>query len=424
MDAEIAAAKKQAKDIIKAFQEGLTSQMAGRGAFGDFWRELMEWKMKTVEFLDAAAALYGSTSQKYLDAVRDVNTSMRLLLEDARRRYEGQLLDFEETALSSLERVLDLEDERVDLAQQLLDIDKQRKDLIKEEADLKKDIKDLDKDALEIREDQAGAAKDLAEARQERAERLLDIEKQIRDLLVEAAETESEIRRRGILEAQVSVAEQKASEISKLRGTTSEKLDELRKERSKIASDRSAEEAYQDRVDKVKEQMEDLAERRLELQEQLVEMQDRFEELDRNIDRVREQQGLNRVRLNFARQVADIERGMTGDMRSRIDIETRRGQIAVLNARETVLQWKEVRDIVNSIIGDAENLVFNPPEGFPIINIHVGNINIDNSVATTTPVTGGDDGKDDNGDDRGDRRPPRDRRKEWDEGRDGFEVYR
>jgi len=399
-DDEIHALEQRIEQVRKSFQDTLASRQAGTGSFADFWRELKEFEKLAAEYL----ATFVVNSDKWLAASKEVNDYYQLLLQEARARFEGQLLGFEEEALSAQERVLDLQEEQVSLGKQLNDLAKQRLSLIKEEKGLQKDLKDLDKDKADLekdkvrlQEDLAEAAKDLDAARLERAERLFAIEKQIRDLLVEAAQSEAEIRRRGILEAQLSVAEQKATEISKLRGDTAVQLDDLRKEKAKIASDRSAEEAYQDRLDRAKEEQEALAEnlvkldeRRQELMDQLAEFQERFNELAYNEDQVRAQQALNDVRLRFARQVAGIEAEITGNIHSRIDIETRRGQIAVDNANRQVAAWREVKSLLDSIIYKADKWVFEPPEGFPVIRIQVGDINIDNSsTSTSTTTTGG-----------------------------------
>jgi hypothetical protein len=242
--------------------------------------------------------------------------------------------------------VFSLLDEQQSLYESLADIEKQRQDLAKEGAKLEKE-------------------------RLDHAERIAETEKRIADIMKKAAEDEAEIRRRGIMEAQLSVAEQKAIEIQKVRDQALEQLRDARKDLDDLQHDTSVEDHAKD-------------------------LADQANDLSKNEERIRSQLRLNSIRLSGAQRVAAIEASVFGISGDRYQIEQRRADLEVRMAQLQVEKWKQTKALIDSIIETGDGVLFNPPPGFPQIRVQIGEVIIDNRDQSTNDVQvnggGGSDG--------------------------------
>lgn len=389
-DDEIRALQQKIKDIRKSFEEQMASTMAGRGPFGDFWNDLMAFQVKAKEYMET----FTSGTSEWVEAQQNVNQLFGRLLEDARQGWLSQMMDFEGEAISSQERVLDLMDEQLALSKQQVDLVKQRHSLTHDLIDTQEELNGVGEEREDLRQERIDAEKDLLDAQLKRAKDILNLEKQIRDIMVEAAEKESEIRRRGVLEAQLSVAEQKASEISKVRNDATEEVAKLRAELVGLKSDRDAEDGYGKRVKSLAKSEKDLSKKVHSLEDKLKDLQDQFGDIDDQSRKLQEQQALNDIKLRGAKEVAAIENDMFGLSMDRLSLEQRRQELDIARATEHVREWKQVRDLIDTIMQTSNGWTFNPPEGFPVIRIQVGDINIDNSVKNEATTNNNNNGND------------------------------
>jgi hypothetical protein len=340
---QIAQMKRDQLANIKAFDEKLRSMRVGQGVFGDFARSLIEAETMLKDYLKnvkgyAEFEASGIISSEFQVALDKVHEYWSMMLESALTGFTEQMLGFENEALSAQERVFSLMEERESLSERLRDLSLQRLE--------------LDEQALE-----------LEEAKIERTKKEADLRQKIADIMTEAAEDEAEIRRRGVLEAQISVAEQKANEIRKVRDTAKEEIADLQDQLNELRADKS-----------INKQTQSLAEARRRWQ--------------MDLDRAQQDMKMNSIRLDTANRVAAVEGQMFGLASNRFDLARRQGELELQQATLQVKKWEQTRALVESIVKGASGYEFNPPAGFPLLKIQVGDIYIDNSANTQNNNTG------------------------------------
>jgi hypothetical protein len=387
VDSQIDQLKQQAKQAEKTWQDTLKQMFAtleengklvikgalGTGVFGDFYRQLLQLQTTFNNYLDSIDRTTQAGVQKYNQALEDMTTYTEEFLREARQNFESEMLDFEGTALSAQEQFFSLLDQQQGLYTQLRSIDEQRQDLAEQMAD-----------AQEQRIEQQQKENDLAK-------RELDIRKQIADIIRQAAQDEIAIRQRGVLEAQLTVAQQKAIEISNVRNKAQEQIDDLRQQ----LADAQADAAKQRRDDSKQNQRQDR------------DFQRQLRNLDEQEAEARKQLRLNDIRLAGARAVADIEGQVFGLASDEFDLAGRQNQLAIQQAQVQVQKWQDTKALVDAIVETADGVFFDPPEGFPQIKVTLGNITIDNSDHSQNTINGGPGGGGGGGGGGGDLREPR-----------------
>jgi hypothetical protein len=252
IDDQIAGMKENAKNIQKAFEDSLRRLKAGTGVFADFARDLMDLEKSIQEYLGTFAKTTRDELARYDEALSNVREYVDLFFMQAKAQFQENLLGFESEALASQERLFGLLNSRDGLYKQLRDLSEQRMDLEEAMAD-----------EQERRKESQNQLNDLAQKE-------LEIRKRIAEIIRQAAEDEMAIRRRGVLEAQLSVAQQKAIDISNVRNKAQDEITKLKEELAKLQddiADTSKEDARKDR-DFARRQR-DIAEREMEIQKEL-----------------------------------------------------------------------------------------------------------------------------------------------------------
>jgi hypothetical protein len=353
IDDQIAGMKENAKNIQKAFEDSLRRLKAGTGVFADFARDLMDLEKSIQEYLGTFAKTTRDELARYDEALSNVREYVDLFFMQARAQFQENLLGFESEALASQERLFGLLNSRDGLYKQLRDLSEQRMDLEEAMAD-----------EQERRRESQNQLNDLAQKE-------LEIRKRIAEIIRQAAEDEMAIRRRGVLEAQLSVAQQKAIDISNVRNKAQDEITKLKEELAKLQddiADTSKEDARKDR-DFARRQR-DIAEREAEIHKEL---------------------RLTALRIDGAQRVAEIEGEVFGMATDEYDLVVRQNDIAVRQAELQVTKWRETAALVEAIVDMANGVFFEPPAGFPQIRVDLGTIIIDNSDNSTNtfPGTGG-----------------------------------
>jgi hypothetical protein len=343
--------KRQMKSVRDSFDETLKGLRAGTDVFGDFARELFNLEKQAKEYMDT----FTFGTPEYEAALGKVTELFTLSLQNLKANMEESMLGYEGDAIGSVERYLDLMKTEAGLQKQLSQLDRERRDL------------------AESKEDLVLAKREAALQEIEDKEKLLQLELRISEIIRSSIEEEAAVRRRGLVDAQLSVAQQKAIEISRIRERSRKELDQARKdlERGRIENQQS----MKDRERSLRDQEESIADREVSLVEEDTELREELE--------------LTRIRLNGARQVADIEGAVFGLSRNRFDLERRRQELEVKTATLQVKKWEQTKMLIDSIMASGGEL-FVPPPGFPQVRVQIGNIVIDNrsnSVSTTSPGT-------------------------------------
>lgn len=351
LDNQIDQMKERVKGIREAFEDELKKLRVGGGPFGDFANALFDLEKKTREYLGT----FSETSKEYLEALENVNEMFRTTMVNMRQQMREQIIGFESEAISSIEQVFSLMEEQQGIYENLEDLARQREEMAKE--------------AEDNREEYEQALEDLAERRNELAERQLEIQQKITEVMRKAREDEEAILRRGMLEAQLTIAEQKAYEISKVRMDAKKELEDLRKERDDI----------QKEIDGFGKEVDDFND---EWRRKNEELADKYEDLNTSEARLNKQLRLNQIRLDGARRIAEIEAQVFGLAGNEYDLARRRTELEYQQAQIQVQKWHETMKLVEAINRfEANNWKeFAVPEGFPVIRVTIGNIHIDNSM--------------------------------------------
>ncbi len=358
IDGQIQQAKQQAKTAQDAFEDMFKRVKMGTGVFGDFARDLMDLEKTINDYLKSIDTSTAAGVRQYHDALVQVGEFRDIWFREAKQRLQENMLGFESEALGAAERFFSLLNEQEGLFRQLRDIDEQRADLDEQVAD------------------EAERRADYQKKHNELLEREAEIRKQIADVMKRAREEEADIRRRGILEAQLSVAQQKAIEIAGVRTKAQEEIDRLNKELSDLQ-----EQARDDEEDEKKTEARrdrDFARARRNLAE-------REEE-------IRKATRLNDIRLAGAKAVADLEASVFGVVKDEFDLAVRQNDLQLRQAEIQIQRWKDTKALIDSIVDTANGVFFDPPDGFPQIHVVLGDITIDNRDQSTVNVSGGGGG--------------------------------
>jgi hypothetical protein len=392
IDDQIAQMKQQAADAAKAWK-ALFDKMIDRGGkgvgvgvFGDFYRELLDLQETINNYLQSIDTSTAAGMAKYKDALEQVKTFRDEWFREAKQKFQEEELGFEGEALSAQERYFSLLDEQANLYKELRDVSEQR-------VTLEENIADEQDRRAEFQKQQ-----------NELAKKELDLRKQIADVMKKAAADEDSIRRRGVLEAQLTIAQQKAQEINQVRNDAQSQVDALNQQ---------IEDLKQQALDaaKAEDKQEKRKDRDLELQKRSLN--------ERETD-IQKQLRLNRIKLEGAKTIAELEGGVFGMATDEFDLAERQNALAIQTAAIQVQKWKDTKALIDAITETVDGVFFDPPEGFPQIKVVLGDITIDNrdqstinlDNSTTTTGDGGGDGKpgrpdptpDDSGDPRGPRR--------------------
>jgi hypothetical protein len=343
---QISQLQAQAAQTIKSFEQSLKAMQAGVGPFGDFARQLFDLEKQINDYLQAFPE-----EQRQGEPELKAEAMLQAFLKNAKLNLADQNQQNNQAAIAAQQQVIDLMDEQSNLKKELINDGEQQKQIDKDRAQLQKD--------------------EVA-----RLEKVADLQKQIRDLLLDAAKQEADIRRKGVLEAQISVAEEKANEIANLRDQTADQLKSLQKQLAD-AQDASA-----------------IADRQAALNKQQADLND-------NQTQVQQQLALNQIKLDGAVRVANVEGAMFGVAKDRYTLASQAANLEVASAQTQVEKWRQTQEIIRSIIDDNGELRFVPPPGFPKIEVHIGNIAIDNRdqsqhqqyvdgrpIVTTQPLPG------------------------------------
>ncbi len=349
IDNTIDAMKKQAKDIQKGFDDAFKDLKLGQGPMADFARELINLEKFVREYLDSFDRSTRDGLAKFTQAQQQVNEYVSLFFENAKRTFQEEMLGFEGEALASQERLFSLIDEQDGLYRQLRDLSEDRLDL--EEA------------VAEEQERRRESQTKLNNLLQKEA----DIRKKIAEVIRQANEDEMAIRRRGVLEAQLTIAQQKAMEISNVRNRAQQEIDDLTEELNSLK-------------DEVKDETRDNQKRDRNFARQARGIAEREAEIRKAIE-------LNKLRTEGARAVAEIEGGVFGMATDQYDLVRKQNDLAVRNAQIQVEKWRETASLVDAIKEGAEGFFFEPPPGFPQIRVQLGNIIIDNSDNSSNTFT-------------------------------------
>jgi hypothetical protein len=345
LDQQLNDLQTKAAEIKKNFEDKLKDSRLGSGPFGDFARSLIEMEKNAKEFLDSIDQTTQKGKDAYIQAFKDIDELFRNTIREAKRQFQDQLLGFNEEAIDAAIQVFDLMDQQQQLYDSLGDLEERRADLDKQQAELTDQEK----------KDWA----DIMKQREENTKHVLDLEKKIADVVHKAAQDEADIRRRGVLEAQETIAQQKAREISQVRHDAQEELDDLN------AQLKDAEAAsVDDQIDQFNKKHAD----------NVKSIDKERKSVDKQISQTKQQIQLNRVRLDTARQIAAVEGQVFDISGDRLTLEQKRGQIEIQQAKGKIEQWKQVQALIDSIIEKGDDVIFNPPPGFPQIHVKIGDI--------------------------------------------------
>jgi hypothetical protein len=395
IDDQIAQMKQQAADAAKAWK-ALFDKMIDRGGkgvgvgvFGDFYRELLDLQETINNYLQSIDTSTAAGMAKYKDALEQVKTFRDEWFREAKQKFQEEELGFEGEALSAQERYFSLLDEQANLYKELRDVSEQR-------VTLEENIADEQDRRAEFQKQQ-----------NELAKKELDLRKQIADVMKKAAADEDSIRRRGVLEAQLTIAQQKAQEINQVRNDAQSQVDALNQQIEDLKQQAKDAAKAEDKQEKRKD-------RDLELQKR---------SLNERESDIQKQLRLNRIKLEGAKTIAELEGGVFGMATDEFDLVERQNALAIQTAAIQVQKWKDTKALIDAITETVDGVFFDPPEGFPQIKVVLGDITIDNrdqstinlDNSTTSTGDGGGDGKpgrpDPPNDDSGDTRPgPRRRR--------------
>lgn len=325
VDQSINALKERIKDIQKAFERSLEGLRAGNGPFGDFTRQMIDVQKQINEYLGSFDA---KDAEEWARAVANAAEMFSLTLKEARRAFQEAMNGFEQEAISSMEKVFTLMDEREGLFDRLTDMEKQRLE--------------VEKELAKFPELEAKRVKEIEKAR-----------KRIADIIKEAAAAEAGVRREGVFEAALTVAQRKSIEIANIRQKASEDLADARENLAELEEDNS------------------LQERKLELEQQELESQREREKLQFEIE-------ANAIRLSGAQQIAGIEGDVFDLSSDRLELVRRSTELEIESARIQVEKWRQTKELVDAIIQQGEGFIFNAPPGFPQVRVSIDQIVIDN----------------------------------------------
>lgn len=351
IDDQIDAMKQRAKDIRKNFEDAYRQMIdiGGNtmkpGPFSDFTRELLDLEKFVREYLDSINTSTQAGLEQFAQALENVNQYVSAFFENAKRRFSEELLGFESDALATQERLFSLINTQDGLYKQL-------GSLAQDRLDLEEQIQD----EQERRQQAQEKINDLAEKE-------LEIRKRIAEIIRQAAEDEMAIRRRGVLEAQLSVAQQKAMEISNVRARAQEEVDRLRRELAELQDDARKDQASDTKENTRKDR--DFARRAAAINER---------EQD-----IRKEMQLNDIRIKGAQAVVALEGEIFGIASNEFELLERQNALALAQAQIQVQKWRETKSLMESIFETAEGYFFDPPVGFPQIRVQLGSITIDNS---------------------------------------------
>lgn len=373
IDKQIDDMKQRIEEIKKNFEDTLKGLRAGNGPFGDFARQLIDLKKTTDEYL---AAFNPANTAEYANALANVTEMYNLTLKNLREGLQEQQRGFEQTAIQAQLRVLDLEDQhtellqqQADLADQQLQIEKDRAELVKDEQKHLKEIAETKKElSVDLPREEAKHVKEIADARQ----RILDIQR-------EAADQEAAIRRRGILEGQLTVSQQRLIDIAKVRHDAAKDVDDAKERLRELLDDTSLQERKIELQEHLKELLEDTS-----LQEKAADIDKRQRQLGLQRDKIAQQLTLNGIELSGAREVARIEGEVFGLTQDRVQLAQRNKDLEIEAAQAQVRKWNETRRLVDSIIDSAGGILFTPPPGFPQIRVQIGDIYVNNQDYSQT----------------------------------------
>ena len=359
IDQDIEAMKKRIKEIRKMFEDKMRDMSMGSGPFADFARMLMDLERQSKEYLDS----FQQGTEGYIKALANVQAFYTMALADARRKFESQMLDFKSQAISHVESIFGLMDERISLFEQLRDLDKERRDLQRE--------------AVELEEAKLQRVKDIEKA-----------QKRISDLIKEAAEAEAGVRRRGLVEAQLTVAQQKALEISQIRQSAAESIAEAQDDLRDLEQDTSLIDREQALIDRREDF--DMARQKLQWNMELnaIRLQGaiRIAELESDIFNTSGSQlALEQAKQLVQAQTIEEAKGFLALDQERYDMEKAR-RLILEDSMDTEYQlaaarkqeWLETAALIQSIIEMGDGVLFNPPPNFPQIRVTIGTISIDN----------------------------------------------
>jgi hypothetical protein len=355
LDKQIADLQAKVKQIRDSFDQKLQDSTMGSGPFSDFAHMLMDLAKTSKDYLDT----FEKDTEAYAKAKEAINELYNNTLDAAKQNLQQQMNSFESEALASAEKLIGLLDQRNDLFDQLASLADQQASLEDQRA--------------KLATDEARTARDLAKERADNAQKVLDLEKNISDVIRKAADDEAQIRQRGVLEAQETIAQQKARDISNVRNTANDQVTNLEKQLRELLDPT----AYNE---KLADTLKAFQDRTAELDKQAI-------ALDKQNNKIQQQLGLNQIDIETAQTIAGIEGRIFNISGDRFELEARRGRLEVDNANIQVQRWSDVQGLIRSIIDTGSGVIFTPPPGFPQIRVQIGDIIIDNKDQSQNQIT-------------------------------------
>jgi hypothetical protein len=374
-DSQITQAKRQAAEAQKSFDDMFKRIKLGTGVFGDFAKDLLDLEKTINDYLNSIDTSTLDGVKNYQSALEKVKEFRDIWLKEAKAKFQEESLGFEGEALSAQERYFSLLDEQEGLYKNLRDIGEQRVTL------------------EEAMADEQDRRKDFQKQQNDLAKKELDIRKQISDVVQKAAEQEADIRRRGILEAQLSIAQQKAMELNQVENDARDQIDALRQQLQDM-QDQSADAAAKEALQESRKDRDFSLQRR---------------GLDEQEQQIRKQVRLNQIKLQGAKAVAELEGKVFGMATDEFDLASRQNDLQLRQAEIQVQKWKDTKALIDAIVETADGVFFDPPDGFPQIHVKLGDITIDNRDQSTVNVnstTSGGDTTPGPGRGPGRRKPP------------------
>jgi hypothetical protein len=327
------------KGIQDAFKEQIAGMQAGSGPFGDFARKLMDLNKTAQDYIGT----FAQGTEEYKQAVVDVKNFLQLQLDDAKNQLEENMTGFEQTALSAADNVFSELQQQQSLYEQLHQIDVSRTNLADQRVQLEKDQAKLQEDRL-------------AQAQKER-----DLEQQINDIIKKAADDEAAVKRQGVMEAQLTIAEQRASQIAEIRNKAIDDLNQAKQQLSDLQKDTS------------------LDDRQQQILKSYTGLAQSGADLDSRESDITSEIRLSAIRLSTDKQIAAIEGGIFNIAGDRFQIAQRAAQLEVQQAQMNLQKWQQTKALIDAIVDKGNGVIFNPPPGFPQIKLTIANLIIDNS---------------------------------------------
>lgn len=335
-DQQIQQVSDQMAQVAQTFKDALQQASLGTGPRADVENMVLDLNKKAADYINAldpsSPTFQADLAQRKQDIQQLFDDSMRAEKETLEENMQG----YEQTAIDAQSKLFDLLDQQKSLQQQLADLDNQRLDLQKQQAQ-------IDQDRIKA------------------AQNIKQLETDIANILQKAADDEAAVRRKGVLDAQLTVAEQKAYDIQTIRNQS---LTDLQSKQSDLAT------AQTDTS---------IDDRQKALNLQVQQLQDQHAQTLEAIS-------LNNIQISGQKAMVALESQLFGISSSRTDLEQRSMGLQLANAKVQLDKWQQTKQMIDAIVTTGDHVIFNAPPGFPQVKLYIDTITIDNSDHSSTTV--------------------------------------